>query len=85
MDKNELIKDLKVKIIEYLSLEDFNPDDMDENAQLFGEGLGLDSIDALELVMLMEKEYNIKISDMSEGIEIFKSITSMADHIIANQ
>ena len=84
MDKADLIVQLKKQIIEYLSLEDFTPEEIDENAPLFGEGLGLDSIDALELTGLMSNEYGIDIKDMNEGITIFKSVTSMADYIIAN-
>ena len=54
---DELIYTLKQQIIEALNLEDMKPEDIDENASLFGEGLGLDSIDALELIVLMEKNY----------------------------
>lgn len=77
----ELILELKKQIIEVLNLEDMKPEDIDENAPLFGEGLGLDSIDALELIVLMEKNYGIKIKDPNEGKEIFKSVTVMAEYI----
>ena len=60
---DELIYTLKQQIIEALNLEDMKPEDIDENASLFGEGLGLDSIDALELIVLMEKNYGIKLQD----------------------
>ena len=56
----ELIVELKKQIIEVLNLEDVKPEDIDNDAPLFGEGLGLDSIDALELIVLMEKNYGIK-------------------------
>ena len=59
---DELIYTLKQQIIEALNLEDMKPEDIDENASLFGEGLGLDSIDALELIVMMEKNYGIKVS-----------------------
>ena len=77
----ELILDLKNQIIEVLNLEDVKPEDIDENAPLFGEGLGLDSIDALELIVLMEKNYGIKLQDPNQGKEIFKSVAVMADYI----
>lgn len=77
----ELILKLKKEIIEVLNLEDIKPEDIDNNAPLFGEGLSLDSIDALELIVLMEKNYGIKIKDPNEGKEIFKSVTVMAEYI----
>ena len=82
---DELILKLKNEIIEVLNLEDVKPEDIDENAPLFGEGLGLDSIDALELIVLMEKNYGIKLKDPSQGKEIFKSVKVLADYIEANR
>ena len=81
----ELIEELKVKIIEALNLEEVRPEDIDENASLFGDGLGLDSIDALELIVMMERNYGIKLKDPAQGKEIFKSITVMADYIQKNR
>ena len=81
----ELILKLKNEIIEVLNLEDIKPEDIDENAPLFGEGLALDSIDALELIVLMEKNYGIKIKDHNEGKDIFKSVAVMADYISKNR
>jgi acyl carrier protein len=81
-----LIEELKQKIIEQLNLEDMEPADIEDEAPLFGdEGLGLDSIDALELIVLMEKDYGIKIQDSSKGKEIFYSVKTMAEYIKANQ
>ena len=77
----QLISELKKPIIETLNLEDITPADIDDNASLFGEGLGLDSIDALELIVLMEKNYGIRLKDPNEGKEIFKSVAVMADYI----
>jgi acyl carrier protein len=74
----ELIIELKKQIIDVLNLEEVKPEDIDNDAPLFGEGLGLDSIDALELIVMMEKVYGIKIKDPSAGKEIFKSINTMA-------
>ena len=80
-----LILKLKEEIIEVLNLEDVKTADIDENAPLFGDGLGLDSIDALELIVLMEKNYGIKLQDPSQGKEIFKSVKVLADYIEANR
>ena len=82
----ELILKLKNEIIEVLNLEDIKPEDIDSEAPLFGaEGLGLDSIDALELIVLMEKNYGIRLQDPNHGKEIFKSINVMADYISKNR
>jgi len=77
----DLILELKKQIIDVLNLEEMQPDDIDANAPLFGTGLGLDSIDALELIVMMEKQYGIKLKDPKEGKEIFKSVATMADYI----
>ena len=81
----DLVLELKKQIIEVLNLEDVQPEDIENDAPLFGEGLGLDSIDALELIVMMEKNYGIKIKDPSAGKEIFKSINSMAEFVQANR
>ena len=81
----ELILELKKQIIEVLNLEDVQPEDIDNDAPLFGEGLGLDSIDALELIVMMEKNYGIKIKDPSAGKDIFKSINSIAEYVSKNR
>ena len=78
---DELVLQLKKQIIEAVNLEDMTPEDIDSNAPLFGEGLGLDSIDALELIVLLERQYGIKLSNPSEGKEIFKSVASIADYV----
>ncbi|MBO7636352.1 MAG: acyl carrier protein [Paludibacteraceae bacterium] len=80
-----LVQELKEKVIQALNLEDMTPDDIDANAPLFGEGLGLDSIDALELIVLMERNYGIKLKNANEGKDIFKSIQVMADYISKNR
>lgn len=85
MEENELIEKLRKEIIQQLNLEDLNADDIDPDAALFGEGLGLDSIDALELIVLLEKNYGIKIEDPKDGKKIFASIRTMAKYILDNQ
>lgn len=81
----ELILQLKNQIIEVLNLEDMTAADIDSEAPLFGDGLGLDSIDALELIVLMEREYGIKLTNPAEGKEIFKSVASIADYVSKNR
>ncbi|MDR1859715.1 MAG: phosphopantetheine-binding protein [Bacteroidales bacterium] len=76
---------LKQEIIEVLNLEEVTPEQIDDEAPLFGDGLGLDSIDALELIVLMEKNYGIKLKDASQGREIFKSVRTLAEYIAANR
>ena len=80
-----LIAELKDEIIKVLNLEEITPADIDENAPLFGDGLGLDSIDALELIVLMEKNYGIKLQDPKQGKEVFKSVAVMAEYISRNR
>ncbi len=78
---SDLRTELKKSIIEQLNLEELTIDDIDNNDSLFGDGLGLDSIDALELIVLLEKEYGIKLTDPNQGKEIFISINKMAEYI----
>ena len=80
-----LIDKLKGEIIQQLNLEDLKKEDINTDAPLFGEGLGLDSIDALELIVLLEKNYGIKIANPADGKKIFQSIRTMAEFIEANK
>lgn len=79
MEKLKL--ELKEKLIENLNLEDIEVADMGDDESLFGDGLGLDSIDALELIVMLDKDYGIKLSDPKKGKEIFESINTMASYI----
>lgn len=82
----ELILELKQEIISVLNLEGMQPDEIDSDAPLFGdEGLALDSIDALELIVLMEKNYGIKLANAAAGKEVFKSVRVMAEYISKNR
>ncbi|MEJ2594726.1 MAG: phosphopantetheine-binding protein [bacterium] len=81
----ELIEQLKVQLIRQLNLEDMEPEDIDPDEPLFGEGLGLDSIDALELIVLLEKEYGIKIENPKDGQKVFFSLRTMAEFIQEHQ
>ena len=82
---NPLVQELKAKIIESLKLEDVTPDQIEDNAPLFGSGLDLDSIDALELVVMLEKHYGIVIKDIEEGRPAFQSVRALADFITARR
>ena len=73
--------EIKEKIIKVLNLEDINPEDVNDDDALFGDGLGLDSIDALELIVLLDKDYVIKLSDPKEGKEIFHSVNTLANYV----
>ena len=77
--------DLKSKIIESLRLQDVTPEQIEDDAPLFGTGLGLDSIDALELVVMLEKHYGIVIKDIEEGRPAFRSVRALADFIAAKK
>lgn len=84
MNREQLVEDLKQQIIEQLNLQ-IKPEDIVASDPLFGEGLGLDSIDALELIVLMQQKYRIKLANAEEGPKIFQSVDTMADFILANQ
>jgi acyl carrier protein len=82
LDKETLKSELKRLIIETLRLEDVEPASIKDEEPLFGEGLGLDSIDALELVVAIEKKYGVLIEDEEVGVEAFASIEALADFVI---
>ncbi|MNU65115.1 Acyl carrier protein [compost metagenome] len=83
---SDLKETLKAQIIEQLNLEDLTPADIQDDAPLFGDqGLGLDSIDALEFIVLLDSNYGIKIADPNQGKEIFQSVNTLADYIAKNQ
>ncbi len=78
---NDLVLELKRLIIESLKLEDLAPEDIEDDSQLFGDGLGLDSIDALELVVALEKKYGVVIPDSEVGEQVFRSINTLAQFV----
>lgn len=82
---DELILELKNELIKVLNLEGVKPEDIGDDSELFGDGLGLDSIDALELIVLLEKNYGIKLKDPTQGKDIFKSVRTMAEYVQANR
>jgi len=82
MDKAALSNEIKEIIVRELKLEGRDPAEIDERAPLFGEGLGLDSLDALQLAMVIEEKYQVKIPDGGEERRIFASVDSIADFIV---
>lgn len=82
----ELVNEIKELIITSLNLEDMNPSDIDENAPLFSEGLGLDSVDALELGLAVQKKYGLVLDSKTANLkEIFFSVSSLAKYIYENR
>jgi acyl carrier protein len=81
METTELKEKLKKQIIQFLNLTDLTPADIKDNEPLFGDGLGLDSIDSLELIVLLKKEYGITIKDPREGRKVLVDVNSMAAYI----
>jgi len=81
MEKAELKQTLKKQIIEFLNLTSLKPDDIKDDEPLFGEGLGLDSIDSLELIVLLNREYGILIKDPKEGRKVLVDVNTMVDYI----
>ena len=81
----DLIENLKQQIIDELQLHDMIPDNFDGDTVLFGAGLGLDSIDSLQLVVLLERQYGVKIKDPKEGRAVMQSLRTMADYILEYQ
>ncbi|MFT4153148.1 phosphopantetheine-binding protein [Parafilimonas sp.] len=81
METSELKLQLKKQIIEFLNLTDLKPEDIKDDEELFGGGLGLDSIDSLELIVLLSREYGITIKDPKEGRKVLVDVNTMADYI----
>ena len=81
----KLMADLKAQIIEQLNLQEVKPEDIGDDQPLFKDGLGLDSIDALELIVLLQQYYNIRMANPDDGPKIFHSVRTMAEFITANQ
>ena len=81
METSQLKQQLKKQIVEFLNLLSVNPDDIKDDEPLFGEGLGLDSIDSIELIVLLNREYGVVIEDPKEGRKVLVDINTMADYI----
>lgn len=85
MDTTALKARLKEQIIEFLNLTDLKPEDIKDDEELFGGGLGLDSIDSLELIVLLNREYGITIKDPKEGRKVLVDVNTMVDYIEKNR
>lgn len=85
MESTQFKIQLKKQIVEFLNLLSINPEDIKDDEPLFGEGLGLDSIDSIELIVLLNREYGIVIEDPKEGRKILVDINTMADYIEKNR
>lgn len=79
------MQDLKAQIITQLNLQDIKPEDIGDDQPLFIEGLGLDSIDALELIVLMQQQYKVKLSNAEDGPKVFQSVRTIARYITEHQ
>ncbi|MCD4781871.1 MAG: acyl carrier protein [Candidatus Omnitrophica bacterium] len=77
-------KKLKVLLVDHLSLEDIKPEDIKDDEILFGEGLGLDSLDAVEIVVLLQRNFGLEVKDLNKGREIFYSIDTLAKYVAEN-
>ena len=82
---NTLTEELKVKLIDILNLSDIQPEDMNEDAQLVGGELGIDSIDVLEMVVMVEKDYGVVINSQEVGEKVFSSLSALAEYIRENR
>ena len=82
---SDLKQQLKAVIIKELNLDDIDIDDIDDEAPLFGDGLGLDSLDAVEIVVIVQREFGVEIKDMEEGQQALQSFTSLAEFIARRQ
>jgi len=80
----EIRKKLKELLVEHLSLEDIKPEDIKDDEVLFGDGLGLDSLDAVEIVVLLQRNFGLEVKDMNKGREIFYSIDTLAKYVVEN-
>ena len=81
METAELKEQVKAQIIEFLNLKTVKPSDIKDDEPLFGDGLGLDSIDSIELIVLLSREYGIEIKDPKEGRKILVDINTMVSYI----
>ena len=85
MDKENALEEiretLKIKLIDQLSLEDITPEEITDDMPLFGEGLGLDSLDAVEIIVLLQRNFAVEVKDAQESREIFKTVRTLAEYI----
>ena len=89
MDKETMLAEikerLKVLLVEQLSLEDITPEEIEDDMQLFGEGLGLDSLDAVEIVVLLQRNFDLEVKDLEKSREVFTSVNTLAEYIYSQK
>ena len=85
MDKEaklaEIREKLKVLLVDQLSLDDVEPEEIEDDCELFGEGLGLDSLDAVEIVVMLQRNFGMEVKDLEKNREVFRTITSLANYV----
>ncbi|MFT3902546.1 MAG: phosphopantetheine-binding protein [Niabella sp.] len=81
MEREELKQQVKQQIVQFLNLNTVKPEDIKDDEPLFGEGLGLDSIDSIELIVMLSREYGINIQDPKEGRKVLTTVNTMVDYI----
>lgn len=85
MDKDaklvEIREKLKVLLVDQLALEDVTPEEIEDDSELFGEGLGLDSLDAVEIVVMLQRNFSMEVKDMEKNREVFRTISTLADYV----
>lgn len=81
----QIRKDLKEMLVRDLSLEDVKPEEIKDDEPLFGEGLGLDSLDAVEIVVLLQRNFGLEVKNMEQGKEIFRSVETLANFVHENK
>ena len=85
MDKEtklaEIREKLKVLLVDQLSLDDVEPEEIEDDAELFGEALGLDSLDAVEIVVMLQRNFGMEVKDMEKSREVFRTISTLADYV----
>ena len=78
-------KELKEMLVDRLSLENVTPDQIEDDAPLFGDGLGLDSLDAVEIIVILQRHYKIEVKEIKKGDALFRSVRLMAEYILQNR
>lgn len=84
LELKEIREKLKSLLVTQLALEDVKPEEIEDDAPLFGEGLGLDSLDAVEIVVLLQRHFGLEVKDMEMGKKVFQSIRTLSEYVVEN-